>query len=483
MKLKTRLAVAFLTITIVPILLFYVAVVGLSSYQTQSFRKEYGLTEQVDLFSGNSLQIFNRLTKRYQEEIRQTLKDDPGLYEDDTYLNNLNEELKSHYAYLIVLKGGEVSFCGSNDMQMDPALYDKLPDFDAMKGDLEGGIYLDGENQHLIKQMDFTFPDGTPGSVFIVSNVGDLVPEVKSMIREMLFLGIVILVVAGITLTVWVYRSILSPLNKLQEATKQIKAGNLDFTLDVDADDEIGELCNDFEEMRMRLRENAEEKVQYDKESKELISNISHDLKTPITAIKGYVEGIHDGVASSPEKLDKYIRTIYNKANDMDRLIDELTFYSKIDTNKIPYTFTKINVAQYFKDCIEEVGLDMEARGIELGYFNYVDEDVVVIADAEQMKRVINNIISNSIKYLDKKKGIINIRIKDVGDFIQVEIEDNGKGIAAKDLPNIFDRFYRTDSSRNSSQGGSGIGLSIVRKIIEDRTISESLLDASSLQS
>ena len=468
MKLKTRLAVAFLTITIVPILLFYVAVVGLSSYQTQSFRKEYGLTEQVDLFSGNSLQIFNRLTKRYQEEIRQTLKDDPGLYEDDTYLNNLNEELKGHYAYLIVLKGGEVSFCGSNDMQMDPALYDKLPDFDAMKGDLEGGIYLDGENQHLIKQMDFTFPDGTPGSVFIVSNVGDLVPEVKSMIREMLFLGIVILVVAGITLTVWVYRSILSPLNKLQEATKQIKAGNLDFTLDVDADDEIGELCNDFEEMRMRLRENAEEEVQYDKESKELISNISHDLKTPITAIKGYVEGIHDGVASSPEKLDKYIRTIYNKANDMDRLIDELTFYSKIDTNKIPYTFTKINVAQYFKDCIEEVGLDMEARGIELGYFNYVDEDVVVIADAEQMKRVINNIISNSIKYLDKKKGIINIRIKDVGDFIQVEIEDNGKGIAAKDLPNIFDRFYRTDSSRNSSQGGSGIGLSIVRKIIED---------------
>ena len=468
MKLKTRLAVAFLTITIVPILLFYVAVVGLSSYQIQSFRKEYGLTEQVDLFSGNSLQIFNRLTKRYQEEIRQTLKDNPGLYEDGAYLNNLNEELKSHYAYLIVLKGGEVSFCGSNDMQMDPALYDKLPDFDAMKGDLEGGIYLDGENQHLIKQMDFTFPDGTPGSVFIVSNVGDLVPEVKSMIREMLFLGIVILVVAGITLTVWVYRSILSPLNKLQEATKQIKAGNLDFTLDVDADDEIGELCNDFEEMRMRLRENAEEKVQYDKESKELISNISHDLKTPITAIKGYVEGIQDGVASSPERLDKYIRTIYNKANDMDRLIDELTFYSKIDTNKIPYTFTKINVAQYFKDCIEEVGLDMEARGIELGYFNYVDEDVVVIADAEQMKRVINNIISNSIKYLDKKKGIINIRIKDVGDFIQVEIEDNGKGIAAKDLPNIFDRFYRTDSSRNSSQGGSGIGLSIVRKIIED---------------
>ena len=288
------------------------------------------------------------------------------------------------------------------------------------------------------------------------------------MLMEMLLAGIAIICLTGGLLVMWVYRSILSPLHRLREATQKIRDGNLDFTLDVGDDDEIGLLCQDFEEMRLRLKESAEEKVQYDKESKELISNISHDLKTPITAIKGYVEGIQDGVASSPEKLSKYIRTIYNKANDMDRLIDELTFYSKIDTNRIPYTFSKINVAEYFWDCVEEVGLDMETRGIELGYFNYVDEDVLIIADAEQMKRVINNIIGNSLKYLDKKKGIINIRIKDDGDFVQIVIEDNGKGIAAKDLPYIFDRFYRTDSSRNSSKGGSGIGLSIVKKIIED---------------
>ena len=156
------------------------------------------------------------------------------------------------------------------------------------------------------------------------------------MIREMLILGVTILVFAGIVLTYWVYRSILSPLNKLQEATKKIRDGNLEFTLDVDADDEIGQLCQDFEEMRIRLKENAEDKIQYDKDNKELISNISHDLKTPITAIKGYVEGILDGVASSPEKLDKYIRTIYNKSNDMDRLIDELTFYSKLIQIRFP---------------------------------------------------------------------------------------------------------------------------------------------------
>lgn len=306
------------------------------------------------------------------------------------------------------------------------------------------------------------------GKLFMIYRFNEFGPEVRTMIIQMLVSGVLMLVFICASLTIWVYRSVLRPLSKLQEATREIRDGNLDFTLEVEEDDEIGELCQDFEEMRIRLKENAEEKIQYDIENKELISNISHDLKTPITAIKGYVEGILDGVASSPEKLDKYIRTIYNKANDMDRLIDELTFYSKIDTNKIPYTFTKVNVDDYFRDCAEEVGLDMESRNIELGYFNYVNEDVMVIADVEQLKRVINNIVGNSVKYLDKARGIINIRIKDVGDFIQVEIEDNGRGIAAKDLPYIFDRFYRTDSSRNSSQGGSGIGLSIVRKIIED---------------
>jgi signal transduction histidine kinase len=220
--------------------------------------------------------------------------------------------------------------------------------------------------------------------------------------------------------------------------------------------------------MRQRLKDTSEEKIQFDAESKTLISNMSHDLKTPVTTIKGYAEGILDGVASSPEKVERYIRTIYNKANDMDRLINELTIYSGIDNNKIPYKFLRINVAEYFSDCVEEIGMDMDSRGIELNYTNLVSPQTRIIADPEQMKRVINNIVGNSVKYMDKEKGRIDIRILDEQDSVRIEIEDNGKGIAARDLPNIFDRFYRTDSSRNSAQGGSGIGLSIVRKIIED---------------
>ena len=292
--------------------------------------------------------------------------------------------------------------------------------------------------------------------------------QVKLIAKDVLFTATIILVFTALSIGLWIYRSIATPLVRLKKATQNIKEGNLDFVLEVEGDDEFSELCRDFEEMRKRLKESAEEKVLLDKENKELISNISHDLKTPITAVKGYVEGIMDGVADTPEKMDRYVKTIYNKTNEMDHLINELTFYSKIDTNRIPYTFSKLHVEDYFSDCAEEVGLELETRGIELVYANYVESDVQVIADGEQIRRVIHNIISNAIKYMDKPKGIIQIRVKDVGDFIQVEIEDNGKGIAAKDLPSIFDRFYRTDVSRNSSKGGSGIGLSIVKKILED---------------
>ena len=292
--------------------------------------------------------------------------------------------------------------------------------------------------------------------------------QVKLIARDLLFTATVILVFTALSIGLWIYRSIATPLVKLKKATQNIKEGNLDFVLDVEGNDEFSELCQDFEEMRKRLKESAEEKIILDKENKELISNISHDLKTPITAVKGYVEGIMVGVADTPEKMDRYVKTIYNKTNEMDHLINELTFYSKIDTNRIPYTFSKLNVEDYFSDCAEEVGLELETRGIELVYANYVESGVQVIADGEQIRRVIHNLISNAIKYMDKPKGIIQIRIKDVGDFIQVEIEDNGKGIAAKDIVYIFDRFYRTDVSRNSSKGGSGIGLSIVKKILED---------------
>lgn len=466
MKLRTKLIIAFFTIILVPIFIVYMGVSMFTSFQLRTMVRGYETSNTGDLFAGNAVQLISSMTAATLEEIKGYIAKDPSAFEDTDRLDAMNADLRSAYSFLLVRTGDGFSYVGS-DIVSDEFMA-SLPDYGDVEGSQGVDYYTSGNRDYLVKQSDFVNGQGQPCSVFVVTALNQLLPQVRSIFTEMGFMLVLLLIMVVLVLSMWIYRAILRPLSKLQQATLEIKKGNLDFELDVTEQDEIGQLCLDFEEMRQRLKDTAEEKLQYDMENKELISNISHDLKTPITAIKGYCEGIMDGVASSPERMDKYIRTIYNKANDMDRLIDELTFYSKIDTNKIPYVFTKLDIGQYFTDCVEELTMELEAKNISLNYYNYVEEGTTIIADTEQLKRVVNNIVSNSVKYLDKRRGLLIIRLKDVGDFVQVEIEDNGRGIAQKDLPNIFDRFYRADSSRNSAQGGSGIGLSIVKKIIED---------------
>lgn len=464
MKLRTRLIISFCIIIFVPVMLAGVTMWGFGQFQMRTLRQLYNMEGSVYDYLTNSIKVLSHFTKADYEALQKVAEEEPEKLEEQAYLDKINQELAGKYSYLIIRKEDSIIYGGEDNDE----ILANLPEYDKETTEGASGVYMEGEEQVLLKQIDFEYPDESPGTVFIVTCMERIVPEVKKMVIDMGVSVVLILMFTAGMLTVWIYRGIINPIKRLQMATQNIKEGNLDFTIAEGSHDEIGELCRNFEDMRLRLKESAEEKITSEKENKVLISNISHDLKTPITAIKGYVEGIMDGVADTPEKHDKYIRTIYNKANEMDTLINELTLYSKIDANRIPYNFKRINVADYFSDCVEEVGLELEAENIKLTYINYVDVDVQIIADPEQLRRVINNIIGNSVKYLDKEQGFINIRIRDVGDFIQVELEDNGKGIAAKDLPYIFDRFYRTDASRNSATGGSGIGLSIVRKIIED---------------
>ena len=287
---------------------------------------------------------------------------------------------------------------------------------------------------------------------------------------DMVLCILLILLLTALMLTFWTYTGIVTPIRRLQLATNNIKEGRLNFSIGNEANhDEIGLLCQDFEAMRIRLKENQDEKLRQERDNRELIRNISHDLKTPITSIKGYVEGIMDGVADTPEKQEKYLRIIYNKANEMDALINELTLYSQLDTNEIPYNFQALPVKECFDDCAEEIGLDLEEKNISFVYENFCNQNDKIMADSEQLMRVIENIVGNSVKYMGKSEGgNIRLTLKDVDKYVQIEIEDNGRGIAKEDLPYIFDRFFRTDSSRGTKVGGSGIGLSIVKKVIED---------------
>ena len=459
MKFKTRLLVTFLTIVLLPLLLTMIAFMSIGAYLMNA-QREFGLVNLDYNMMSEPAQTFERITEEIFEKVEIQIALDETQMEDEEYLSELNQEIEGKASYIIVRKDGDIYYTGNEEAARK--IFPYLPSYGYANAGKEAGYYYNDMSK-LVRQLDFRFSDGSEGSFFVVTRINSLIS--KRLLVDMFIAIVVILIFTSLMLTQWIQRGVFVPVNELNNAMKNIADGNLEYMLNTDSKGEIGELYKNYEEMRLRLKESTDE---HEKQNRELISNISHDLKTPITAIKGYVEGIMDGVADTPEKVDKYIKTIYNKANDMDRLINELTIYSGIDSNRIPYHFHRLNVADYFGDCIEEVGLDLESKNIELNYSNLVSPDTMIIADPEQLKRVINNIIGNSVKYLEKESGTIDIRILDEVDSIRIEIEDNGRGIAAKDLPNIFERFYRTDASRNSSKGGSGIGLSIVKKIVED---------------
>ena len=463
MKLRTRLLVTFSTIILLPLILTMLAFWVISAVISRNTQLGYGIDKANYTIIAETMDELNKKTEEIYQNLWEKAGQSSGELENLTFLEELTNALGDGNVYLLVRKNQELYYTGNPEAA--EVIFDRLPTYGQGCPNRDAGYYYN-DLQKLVRQVDFVFQDGSNGSIFIVTKINSVIS--KSFLADMMVAIILILLFTSIMLTRWINKSIFKPVHELNIAMQNIAEGNLDYYLTSCSQDEFGTLFKNYEDMRLRLKESTEESFRNEKQNRELISNISHDLKTPITSIKGYVEGIMDGVADTPDKMEKYIKTIYIKANDMDRLINELTLYSGIDSNRIPYNFHRINVADYFGDCVEEVGLDLESKNIELNYFNLVDPSTKIIADPEQLKRVINNIVGNSVKYMDKDKGIIDIRILDEVDSIRVEIEDNGKGIAQKDLSNIFDRFFRTDASRNSAKGGSGIGLSIVKKIIED---------------
>ena len=464
MSLTRKVKISFFVIVVFPVVTISLFAVSLGKYQIEEMEQNYDISLDGEREIFDKTAMLDLITESIRNKLNEEMADEEFNPASRQFWENFDSRNCIDITSVIADYNGSIIYNGLYDK--DTNLEALLPKYDNVSDVSEVTYYIRADSKYIIKPVPFTYGDSF-GIVYITGTIGHMLPEIKSLIMEFIIIFILLLVMMGACLSLWLYNSIIKPINKLKDATMNITAGNLEFTLSYPKDDEFGQLYDAYEEMRIHLKESIEENLKNDMESKELISNISHDLKTPITAIKGYVEGIMDGVADTPEKMNKYIRTIYNKANDMDRLIGELTVYSRIDTNKIPYHFVKLNVADYFEDCIEEISTELDNKGFKLNYFNYTDKATEVVADPEQIKRVINNIISNSLKYNDKEEGIINIRIKDQKDFVHFEIEDNGKGVSQEDLPYIFDRFYRTDSSRNSKKGGSGIGLSIVKKIIE----------------
>ncbi|MEK4029877.1 HAMP domain-containing sensor histidine kinase [Pseudobacillus sp. FSL P4-0506] len=363
---------------------------------------------------------------------------------------------------MVVRKGTKVEYASpSLDKQ---ALVQSLPGFEETNINTRDTIKINDYFFTYVK-FDFYFPDKSKGSIFVLkkaSSYAELIRELFPILSGILLL--LLIIVIGM-LNYLVSQSIIKPISILKEGAERIKSGDLDFEIKAISSDEIGQLNRAFEKMRIKLKESINLQLQYEENRKELLSNISHDLKTPITSIIGYVEGIKDGVANTPEKMEKYLSTVHSKAIDMDSLIDELFLFSKLDLKKEPFNFETVELDRYMTDYVEELYLDLHQQKIDMD-LHFLNKPIYVIVDREKLKRVLANLINNCVKYMDKDQKNISIALNERLEDVVVQVTDNGQGIEPSALPHIFERFYRAEQSRNSQTGGSGLGLAIAKQII-----------------
>ena len=279
-------------------------------------------------------------------------------------------------------------------------------------------------------------------------------------------LAITALLFCSQLLTKLLIKKIVQPIEELNLAAKRINNGDLEKKIGYKNKDEFYEVCETFDSMQVHLKDGLERNAAYEKARTEMISGISHDLRTPLTSVKGFIKGMLDGVATTPEKQKQYLEISYKKACDMEILLQKLFFFSKLETGNMPFFKQRIELGKLVENYAKEKQSELQEKKVTVQFDSDKLEHVVNI-DIEQMKRVFDNIIENSMKYADIDHLVIQMKISKKNNSECICITDNGRGVEKEKLPHLFEQFYRGDESRNSKNDGSGLGLYVCKYIIE----------------
>lgn len=280
-----------------------------------------------------------------------------------------------------------------------------------------------------------------------------------------MFVSLMLSVLVGVFYGTYMSKSVIKPLKELQIAMDRMKNDDLNYEFIASDDKEIINLNKSYEALRLRLKKKEAENIAFAREQKTLLANISHDLKTPITSIKGYAQGILDGVSDTEEKRERYLKTILIKSDSMNNMLENLSLYSKLELKTMPYKMEQIEIDKFCESVYSEHLLDMQNANMEFE-IDKGASGIVTRMDSDKMHRAFANIIGNSIKYKNGDSGSLKITTSDENSGVVISFEDKGIGISAQDLPHVFDSFYRSDPSRTSNIKGNGLGLSIVKRIV-----------------
>nr|WP_145156586.1 HAMP domain-containing sensor histidine kinase [Paenibacillus terrae] len=454
MSIKTRLLLSYIAMTFIPVVLFAVIAGGLYTVLFKNIGEGRGTPAIWEKAS---------LRGEMAAGLKFMIQTEPDRFADPSFVAKADEQLTRLDAGIVVTEDGRITYASDllRGVDVEKEIQKWQP---AMSWHRWGAK---GSGRFSVEKFDVAFSGQHTGAVYVLTDMSTFFAEAKKLFPLMM---LTLLLVIGLTngiLTYSVSRSLIKPLYALKHAAEQIKDGDLSHEIALKRKDEIGELGEAFEEMRSRLSDSIRLQLQYEDNRKELIASISHDLKTPITGIKACVEGLQDGIADTDAMRDKYMGMIAKKTEDMDRLIEELLLFSKLDLKKLPFHMEPTDLKGYVADCVQELRLDPRMSGVKIACELPDRERVQVMADREKLRRVILNIIDNSLKYLDKADKELSVNLRDGSDEAVIRIKDNGSGIEEAALPHIFDRFYRAEPSRNTDTGGSGLGLAIVKQMIE----------------
>ncbi|MGE8077404.1 ATP-binding protein [Peribacillus loiseleuriae] len=464
MTIRNRLIFSYIAMIFIPLILF----IGIASLLGGYFLKDIaGNNDLVDSArsGGKTSPIWETFEKRKQlmASVKLMAHYEPDRLMDPVFLKEMNEQFDLLQAGLVIIKDDHVIY--ASPLVDGTNLSNQLKHYETNQ---DNRWRKKWNNRFTVEQYDFAFSNQSFGTIYLLSDVNPLFERVWKFFPILFLSLLVVIAFTNGLLTFLVSRSIIKPLYQLKSAAEQIKEGNLDSSLSLRRKDEIGEVGEAFEEMRERLKRSIQLQLRYEENRKELVSNISHDLKTPITGIKACIEGIRDGIADTEEKKEKYMQMMDKKVSDMDHLIDELFLFSKLDLNRLPFQFENIDLVAYLRDCSLDLQVDPQLKGVKICFKGDIAEPLFVMADREKLQRVLMNIVSNSLKYMNGKDKDIQLTLIREERDVRISIQDNGSGIESNALPYIFDRFFRADPSRNTLSGGSGLGLAIVKQIVEE---------------
>lgn len=469
MTIRKKIKMSNIMMALIPIALTAVIV----AVCLQTSLGSYWYTLETMYKDENGIQSAQSLIYTYQQELWEN-NWGQGMHTEvsksikkNEEMNHLEDKLSKMGYHFLVCKNGNEIYSNITDEEMQAAR--------SVAGTAIDSAKTLTASYHNISVIKHTFFHGEKAFSIIAVHTGETDPSAISYLQNYILKYILSFIAVFLVLTVcvngilscWISRSVLVPLQKLSHGTKEIKNGNLDTEIDYRKPDEFGEVCRDFDEMREYLRNSVQQRLKDEQRKKDLIIGISHDLRTPLTSISGYLDGLMDGIANTPEKRQRYLKAIQTRAKDLSRLVDSLSEYNRLDSSSFHYHLEPDDLKAFIRRYL--ASYEEEARQNQVEYQLISEEgEFPVLLDKVEMKRILDNLFTNTIRYRGQPHSNVVISLKHIehGTVVEFLFHDDGPGVPEESLDRIFESFYRVDGARQNSGEGSGIGLAVVKEIV-----------------